>query len=391
MKSTLLSLLLLADIMAYTQPDMYSFFYGDIGDDEGQYGSVDITSGAFTPIATFIDVYVYYGNSTVDEESQEYIFLSTNDAGENKLYTLDLLTGSVKKNPLVTGNLREIQHSCKQDKIFGTSSIDGHARVVSVNSETGELTTLEEYPDVQYFNLYTSSLDQDHDYFFCIGLDMDDDYNFYVIDLADGSIINSTSADGGHPDWVYDCITSKFYSLYGDGVFTVSSLDPLTGDITIINSFPEIDAKLAGTTALVPDENLMIVTGEDADYDLFLYVINFVTGEMEAFFPLDDYLSNLEGIGCCGAVDAIAETDIPSAQIKLFPNPATDMLEIALPDGTNQQSVITITNTAGETVHQYIISQTRLVNLNIEDLVPGLYYASVTQNGKSVSSVFFKQ
>jgi hypothetical protein len=109
-----------------------------------------------------------------------------------------------------------------------------------------------------------------------------------------------------------------------------------------------------------------------------------------AIFP--DYpLSRTAGSICY--VDNIvgdsptAVKQLPSASIKVFPNPADEVLFVQYPDMTG----LTISNLLGKTIKTYKFQTASNKSIELSDLQEGMYFVSVESGSGSYSAKFIKK
>ena len=77
-------------------------------------------------------------------------------------------------------------------------------------------------------------------------------------------------------------------------------------------------------------------------------------------------------------------TDISSANIKLYPNPAKDIINIVLSDPENVRN-IKITDIAGRIVDKRIIKKSDSLEINTSNYTPGIYFFEI--NGITTTEI----
>lgn len=81
-----------------------------------------------------------------------------------------------------------------------------------------------------------------------------------------------------------------------------------------------------------------------------------------------------------------------SLSASIYPNPATDQLNISFQEANQQDYQVHIFNTLGEVVlHKTILANNLHSTLPIQNLAPGAYIIHIDNNGKSLSKNFIKQ
>ncbi len=74
-------------------------------------------------------------------------------------------------------------------------------------------------------------------------------------------------------------------------------------------------------------------------------------------------------------------------ELKVFPNPASEMLTIQLPEGFKQAELLTIYNTLGEVIMQKDISSSgSSFALDVTNLIKGLYFLNINSRTTNISA-----
>ena len=121
----------------------------------------------------------------------------------------------------------------------------------------------------------------------------------------------------------------------------------------------------------------IINTNQPNDYELCLW-----TSSPDGLAD-DDYSNNY----FCKTFSPITSSEnFPFSQkIKLFPNPANELLSVELPDDlVNEKVAFEIFNTQGQLVQQYFSENKKIEHLDVQSLTNGIYFIKFTQeNGNS--------
>jgi hypothetical protein len=85
----------------------------------------------------------------------------------------------------------------------------------------------------------------------------------------------------------------------------------------------------------------------------------------------------------------ISETGPFSSQISLYPNPATDRLNIELPEGITGNTEIYIFNLKGQRLLQLEKTGNHKFLANISDLISGVYVLKIKNSSKNFTTSRF--
>lgn len=86
------------------------------------------------------------------------------------------------------------------------------------------------------------------------------------------------------------------------------------------------------------------------------------------------------------------DVDYVRANIQIFPNPASEVLNIDFSKYNVENGVLSISNLLGKTVVESGMGNyTDVVKININDLTPGMYFVKISSNTENVSIPFIVQ
>ena len=104
-----------------------------------------------------------------------------------------------------------------------------------------------------------------------------------------------------------------------------------------------------------------------------------------------DYGEMGQRFGYASFGDGIKDNPLPT-QVKIYPNPATDMVNLELPDGITGEVEIDLVNTSGQKLLQLKKTGNRQFSADVCRLSPGIYFIKINNNeGNKISVTFIKQ
>ena len=75
-------------------------------------------------------------------------------------------------------------------------------------------------------------------------------------------------------------------------------------------------------------------------------------------------------------------------QVKVYPTPANDVVNITLPDAlVNTVSVISIVGTDGKVIETRRSKASNLIQLNVSKLIPGVYVVRISTSTQTTNKV----
>ncbi len=119
--------------------------------------------------------------------------------------------------------------------------------------------------------------------------------------------------------------------------------------------------------------------GTDGSVELIDYANNITIWTAEA----DDWSVDA-GAFNAGALSSIEDLEI--GEISIFPNPATDNINLDINSNSNKEANIEVYNNLGKVVystHATLSNGVNRINIDLDNLLPGLYYVNTIINGAS--------
>ncbi len=162
--------------------------------------SVDNITGVVTRIDSINGVEaIQLGSSIINTNNNEYSFI----AGKNVIYTLDLTTGTIISNPVLTTDINELQidlannsfYAIETQEVLGSSGTTSTSTgvptrvyktyLVAVNPTTGNVTRIDSVNGLGIFKPCTSNIDTVNGHFKII----DNQNKLFSINLSDAAVV----------------------------------------------------------------------------------------------------------------------------------------------------------------------------------------------------------
>ena len=184
--------------------------------------------------------------------------------------------------------------------------------------------------------------------------------------MRDGDMFAHKFHDG---DWFL--LTVKGYA---GGALTTDSVNFYLADFRFPDSSMNYIVKTWDWVSLLPLGDVDSLQFEMRSSDTGGGYINTPT-----YFCMDNFTTNETSV----SVKNVAQP----ALVKVYPNPANDVLFVDIPGSAVQQ--ITITDATGQIMGNYAVKQAQ-TTINISSLPAGVYVLGLMINGKAVNSKFIK-
>lgn len=162
--------------------------------------SINTLTGAFTIIDSIPGIKWINGKSTFDRNNDQYIFQGADNDGKWHLISIDVNTGQIISNPLFPAlldpqdNIVELKYDNLSNKLFGLhwDNSENREYFVSIDINTGTFTIIDSIPGVAWVStgIYTT-LDEKNNRYIFSGVDKNNNWRLYTIDISSGHIISS--------------------------------------------------------------------------------------------------------------------------------------------------------------------------------------------------------
>ncbi|MBC8046196.1 MAG: T9SS type A sorting domain-containing protein [Fimbriimonadaceae bacterium] len=158
----------------------------------------------------------------------------------------------------------------------------------------GTFTTLITYDETefQYLDGGSSIINETEMEYTVRGRDEDYILRLITVDLSTGNIKYSPYVVDAAWELQYSCVQNKIFGVWaGDGSVHVVSTDKITGEKTIVGTYPEIEEVTPFTSSLDPLNDHYLFRGKDLSGNKKTYVVNLSDGELLYEHPLSEGLN----------------------------------------------------------------------------------------------------
>src|SRR5579872_4277456 len=121
------------------------YTYGSFnGSSTVQVGSINLSTGALTPLVTTDAIGLVFEDAAIDPVSHRLFFVGISPSNTNALYTVNLTAGTFSKLPGLPGSFGQLEFDAGSGTLYTYGSFNGSSpvQVGSINLSTGALTPL---------------------------------------------------------------------------------------------------------------------------------------------------------------------------------------------------------------------------------------------------------
>lgn len=258
--------------------------------------SLDPVSGEVTKLNYIPNIQmIQHGFSGINPIQGLYYFYGIDINFNGIFYSLDLVNGNVVNaidfpTTEINGNIIEMHYHPFNELIYALhwDNEEEMEYLISFSPISGEIIKIDSLPEVHLIQSDFSALNYLNDEFYFMGVDYNNNYRLYTIDINTGDIKHnpitpSENINGGLNELEVDIYRGTLHSLHYDqneNVEYFTSINKETGLVTKIAQIPEVQYIQAGFSAINSNDGQYYFNGFTANNEAFLYTINIYTGEV---------------------------------------------------------------------------------------------------------------
>jgi hypothetical protein len=214
-------------------------------------------------------------SSTIETDSNRYVCLGLDASMNQHIYSIDFNTNRILYQPIIPVNFNDsnffdVYYDVKQKKIFAImedESINSTFQftLVTINPCNGKITILDSITGMRNVVAESSTIGIDSGSFYIVGLDNISNQWLYVLDDATGHLKYKVHENAKFYEFQYDTVSKLIYGVHQIGSSTYkwifSSLNPLTGILTDIDTIPGMQNLSANSSGFAQDSLNYFVVG----------------------------------------------------------------------------------------------------------------------------------
>jgi len=391
---TTFSILVLSfPILFAQQINVYGLFYEQTGEfGNTQLVSLDNTTGDMISLGLISGLMaISVGSSTFDQFNNRYIFWGISNSYQQKIYHIDI-ADAFTANSISFGNSPpgELEYDLQYDKVYGF----WNSQLLEVDIFSGVMTTVGTYGSITGYALGSSTFDSNISHYIIVGVGSNGSKTLYTIDVNTGAVVYSSNLGSiGMSALHFDVQSNTLYGLYpiADGSTYWVSINQQTGEITYISLVPELSTMtsgiVVGSSTYSQNTQSMVFIGVNGSQKQ-LFTLDALTGTITQDVPFENQVIELEVNNTSFANNFYNKlsntTSVNAKNITVTPNPATNLLNVNLPN--NQP--IQLLDTSGKLIRTFENHQGQL---NISTLSSGAYWLVAKEGNTILKSLFIKE
>jgi hypothetical protein len=347
--------------------------------------TVEPATGNVNIVSTFgLAKYVGLGISSLDPINKRFFFMSF-----DTLYCVDLTNGNLlSKNKIsVSGTyfIALLEFNCQDTTLYAISenASSGMDYLSKVDPMTGNVTIISADGLAKYVGAGVSSLDPINRRFFFMSAD-----SFYNVNLSNGSLIykNKISVSGTYfiallefnsQDTILYAISQKS----SNSMDYLSTVDPMTGNVTIISAGGLAKYVGAGVSSLDPINKRFFFMSADSFYNVDLsngdlINKNKISVSGSYFIALIEYDK-----ACISASSGIENWNESTFAFDILPNPFSSSVTFKI-SCILESATLIIYNSLGQVVRKREGVSGNNIELNRDNLPNGIYFVRLSQENE---------
>jgi Secretion system C-terminal sorting domain len=402
--------LVICKLSAQVDNTMYGL-YQTINPPSFHLASIDPSTGQITPIGdAALSSVVNATGSALNPYSQTFSFQD-----EDSWLSVDLQTGEVINDVMVTlpnvnGYFDNFRFNASDSSMYGLfrqlsyDSITGFPsadiRLATCDLSTGNVSLISEVSIAESFTMTGSTIDP-----YLMVYYFETEGKFTGIDLYNGQIyseptITLEGAGSSFDNFAYSCVDTAVYGLImQNGVKALGKINPQTGVVTALPTILNFENYILNSGGAIDPVSLTYYFQTIDSVGVKIVGLSLIDGSVTS----ESYLSaNGDGEAgyfimyriqsdCYRANRArfnvvTKNNEIKNLQIKLYPNPAQEVLHLTADMPLNEVEII---DAFGRTVKRFSPKSSDL-QIPLESLNNGMYYLKVSAENGYFSKRFIK-
>jgi len=300
------------------------------------------------------------------------------------LYTLNLSNGSVVYSPVITNTVVGIEYNCVDSTLYGIQVNGNLYNLVKLDPVTAGITVIAPISNMQGYVGGTFSLDIAQQ-IYTVRVLTSTVFKLRSLDIKTGAVLADNTFADNVRGIKYSPTDNKTYGMWDDnGVYKLEEVNYLAGTHSTVASYTVMVPGFYGESTSMSQNGEYTFRGFDFNNNSALFTIDVTSGTVLYYNNTSDNAVGFEEPTCV-AVATSANTLTNSANIFLYPNPATNDLTM---EATGQVNLMELYDILGNLLLSKKPSAEK-EKISVENLSPGSYILRVTGPQISASKKLF--
>jgi hypothetical protein len=395
--------------------DLYGFYSNGNPDTSFmKLAQIDPATGTVENIDSIPGIKAYaMGSSTFDQVNRYFTFVGLDAQWTKRLVSWDVDEDLITGQPEVTETINDLQYDMNTTVYYGignyisdtilfdtltnTYIFDYASRFLSVDPASGILTEVALLPELKAIPSGGSTFDANSGRYIVNGIDPEFNDRLFIIDAATGILLSNELLALDDGDYIneleYNNVDDMLYGFYRDNnadIKGIASLDPVTGDIALINELPQVFAFAQGASVFHQQTQSFILYYIDYSNNNKLLTVDVTTGEIVGDVDLDGNFTEIEVDNTAFAMATYHSTTSiregsEAVGLTVYPNPAEQSFTV---QASSPIQLVLILDLSGRISRKPSISNATSLSIETGDLPAGLYLVRVwTDHGVATEKI----
>lgn len=378
MKRNILLVLFLAGRFVFSQTP-YAI-WEDQQNNNYKYVRLNPATGVKTNIATLPPMigFVATDASAYNYNLNYYHFVAQTNTNKI-LYTLNGMNGSVVYSPVMTNTVVGIEYNCADSTLYGIEVNGNTYNYVKIDPLTAAVTLIAPMNGMQGYVGGAFSIDLQQQAYIFKAL-TSTTFRLRAINVKTGAVLYDNPFTDNVVGHRYSPTDNAVYGMWDNGgVYQLEKIDYTTGSHSTVASYTAMSTGFLGQMFSMSQNGDYTLRAFDSGNAMSLFTLDCTTGSVINFSNTSDNAVGFEEPTCATASTSVSSNE--TWQLTLFPNPASDKLNIVT--GSNAVFSLDLFNTLGmRLLHLDELKSGATVTL--PGNASGTYFVAITCNGKRV-------
>ena len=315
------------------------------------------------------------GSATAYNSDHDYYHFAGMENTTQRFYTIDVFSGNVIYNPVLSDIVVGIEYNCNDSTLYGIRVIGNTYDLVTIDPVTGTFTSITALTNMNAYVAESFTLDLRQSLYSFVALSAPS-YYLRSYSIPGGTLVYDKLFPDNLTAYHYSCTDSAVYALWENGInYNLRKVDPATGTHTLAGVLTGVVPGYTTESSVINSFGEYVYRGFNSNNDFSLITIDISTGTVISVVPTTDNAVGFEEGICCYDTSGTVSVYFPDVEnnISIYPNPVADELQILFKNDLINS--VRITDATGRVLLEKEVNAEMFVQKL--DVAKGIYFVEV--------------
>jgi hypothetical protein len=366
--------LLCVSSLAFSQSTGPFAIWEDQANSVYKFVHIDAATGVKTNINTLTGVtaFVLGGKSAIDPRNNYYHFAGLNGAN-TRFYTVDIATGNIIYNPLMTDNVVGIEYNYNDSTLYGILVNGNTYTFCSIDPVTAQATIIGTNLNITGYVAGSFALDISKNEYSFKSLTVNG-YYLRTINVQTGATLHNNPFPDNVVGFRYNCLDSTIYGLWDvNNVYTLEKINPTTGTHTTVDTLAGVTPGYVSESHSMNEAGIYTFRGFNGS-NFAIISVDVSNASVVAINNTSDNASGFEEPTCSSLMSA-GDINTDDSFI-VYPNPSRDG-KFQVTSHKSQVKSAVVFSLIGDKILDLTIQPSNHLTVDLA-AEPGIYFIRMT-------------